>query len=173
MRPNPATSPLDRPRRPLRRAGGVALAVFILGSAVGCQATRDYRGFVAPEGTIEQVQLGMTRPQVEELLGTPSATSTVAGTTYYYISSVFETTAFFEPEEVDRRVYAVEFDDGQAVQRLAHYGLKDGKVFDFISRTTPTRGKELTVVQQIFGNFGRFQGGNDAITDRITGGGGT
>ena len=36
------------------------------------------------------------------------------------------------------------------VQRLANYGLKDGKVFDFISRTTPTSGNELNYLGYVF-----------------------
>ena len=36
------------------------------------------------------------------------------------------------------------------VQRLANYGLKDGRIFDFISRTTPTSGQELSYLTPLF-----------------------
>jgi outer membrane protein assembly factor BamE (lipoprotein component of BamABCDE complex) len=44
---------------------------------------------------------------------------------------------------VDQRVIAIYFDKNRQVQRLANYGLQDGRIFDFISRTTPTSGQEL------------------------------
>ena len=154
---------LMRAAAALALAGGVALA--------GCQPVVDYRGFVPQETAIEQVRIGSSKAQVEELLGSPSAQSTIGGGSYYYISSVFETTAFYEPEEVDRKVYAVEFDETDTVQRVAYYGLKDGRVFDFISRKTPTRGKELSVVQELFGNLGRFNDGASVVRDRVGSGG--
>jgi outer membrane protein assembly factor BamE (lipoprotein component of BamABCDE complex) len=55
------------------------------------------------------------------------------------------------PQKVtNQRVVAVYFDKGRRVERLANYGLKDGKVFDFISRTTPTSGSELNYLGYIF-----------------------
>ena len=120
----------------------------------------DYRGFIPAEETLEQIRIGMPRNHVEELLGTPSAQSNFAGTRYYYISSVFETTAFYNPQEVDRKVYALAFDETDSVNHIAYYGMKDGKIFDFISRTTPTRGKEFSYISELFGNIGRFGSGD-------------
>ena len=138
----------------------VLAATLLAGSATGCQTVTDYRGFIPAEETLEQVRIGMPRNQVEELLGTPSSQSNFSGTRYYYISSVFETTAFYNPEEVDRKVYAVAFDETDSVNHIAYYGMKDGKIFDFISRTTPTRGKELNILAELFGNIGRFGSGD-------------
>lgn len=147
---------------------GTTLAVALATTA--CEPIRDYRGFVAQEDVLTQLQIGMSRPDVERVMGTPSATSSIGGKNYYYISSVFETTAFFEPEEIDRRIIAFRFDETDSVVHIANYGLKDGKLFDFISRKTPTRGKEITFLQQMFGNIGRFGAAGDALNDRITGG---
>jgi outer membrane protein assembly factor BamE (lipoprotein component of BamABCDE complex) len=47
---------------------------------------------------------------------------------------------------VDQRVIAVYFDKDRRVTRLANYGLKDGKVFDFISQTMPTGGQERSLL---------------------------
>ncbi len=146
-----------------------AVAVITLVTAA-CTPIRDYRGFVAQEDVLSQIQIGMNRSDVEQIMGTPSATSSIDGKNYYYISSIFETTAFFEPKEVDRRVIAFRFDETDSVSNIANYGLKDGRLFDFISRKTPTRGKEVTFLQQMFGNIGRFAGSGTALEDRITGG---
>ena len=49
---------------------------------------------------------------------------------------------------------AVYFDKDRRVQRLADYRLKDGKIFDFVSRTTPTSGQDLSYLTYIFKIFG-------------------
>ena len=120
---------------------------------------------------LAQVRVGTSKPEVERLLGSPSATSTIEGRNFYYISSILETTAFYEPKEVDRRIIAINFDEQDLVRNIADYRLKDGKVFDFISRKTPTKGKELTVLQQLFGNIGRF-GGAGSVFQNIANPGG-
>ena len=49
---------------------------------------------------------------------------------------------------IDQRVVAVYFDKDRRVARLANYGLKDGKIFDFVAATTPTGGQELSYLAQ-------------------------
>jgi len=172
MKPIPRT--FERADRARRRSPRLLLAGALLGAAAlssACTPIRDYRGFVAQEDVLTQIQIGMGRADVDRIMGTPSATSTIGGQNYYYISSVFETTAFFEPEEIDRRVIAIRFDERDSVSSIANYGLKDGRVFDFISRKTPTRGKELSFLQQMFGNIGRFDNQGSGV-DRATRGDG-
>ena len=53
------------------------------------------------------------------------------------------------PKVVDQRILAVYFGEDGRVENIAHYGLQDGKVFDFISRTTPTGGKDVTFIGQL------------------------
>ena len=85
------------------------------------------------------------------MLGTPSTVATVSGETFYYISQRAEQKLAFMAQQVtNQRVIAVYFDKSRRVARLANYGLKDGKVFDFVSRTTPTAGVELNYINYIF-----------------------
>ena len=109
------------------------------------------RGYIPPEGALEQVPLGASQEQVLIVLGTPSTVATVSGEVFYYISQRAEQKlAFMNQEVTNQRVIAVYFDKQRRVQRLANYGLKDGKVFDFVSRTTPTSGVELNYMNYIF-----------------------
>ena len=121
----------------------------------------DYRGYLPRAEEIEKVQVGMSKAEVVALLGSPSTTATMEslGESFYYISSVVETTAFLAPEVVDREILAVRFDQDARVNGFAHYGLEDGKIINFTDRETPTRGKELTALQQLFNNVGRFDPG--------------
>jgi outer membrane protein assembly factor BamE (lipoprotein component of BamABCDE complex) len=128
-------------------------AALVLGLA-GCgdTFTQVYqRGYIVPEGALEQLPLGASQEQVLIVLGTPSTVATVSGETFYYISQRAEQKLAFMPQDVtNQRVIAVYFDKNRRVQRLANYGLKDGRVFDFISRTTPTSGVELNYMNYIF-----------------------
>ncbi len=101
------------------------------------------QGYVADERLLEQVKVGSSAEQVLVVLGTPSTTSTVGGSSWYYISQkTVRPVAFMNPKIVDRRVFAVYFDKNKKVERVANYGLQDGQVFDFVTRTTPAAGKE-------------------------------
>src|ERR1700730_10457664 len=98
------------------------------------------RGYVVPEGALEQIHMGASQEQVLIVLGTPSTVATVSCEAFYYISQRSERAASFMPQRmVDQRVVAVYFDKGRRVQRIADYGLHDGKLFDFVSRSPPPR----------------------------------
>ena len=98
--------------------------------------------------------------QVLNILGTPSTTSTIDAKIWYYIYSKAETTAFYQPSVSQRRIVTVGFNDDSKVTYLEEYGLKDGNIIAFNSNSTPTRGRELTILQQLFGNLGRLGAGN-------------
>ena len=142
-----------RPRKRSRLFAVVLMAAATL-SLGGCgdMFTQVYqRGYVPPEGALEQVPLGASQEQVLIVLGTPSTVATVSGETFYYISQRAEQKLAFMAQQVtNQRVIAVYFDKSRRVARLANYGLKDGKVFDFVSRTTPTAGVELNYINYIF-----------------------
>jgi outer membrane protein assembly factor BamE (lipoprotein component of BamABCDE complex) len=88
------------------------------------------------------------------VLGTPSTVATISGEVFYYISQRAEQTSFLPQKETDRRIIAVYFDRNRRVERLADYGLKDGRIFDFVSRTTPSGGKELDYLALAFKPMG-------------------
>ena len=48
----------------------------------------------------------------------------------------------------------------EKVSFVEEYGLQDGNIIAFNSESTPTRGRELTILQQLFGNLGRLGAGN-------------
>jgi len=153
----------DRGQRDLQRSSelrnsrfaarlGVAAAMLALALMLGGCITQTYqRGYVIPEGALDQIPLGASQEQVLIVLGTPSTVATVSGEVFYYISQRAEQKlAFMNQDVTNQRVIAVYFDKQRRVQRLANYGLKDGKVFDFVSRTTPTSGVELNYINYVF-----------------------
>jgi outer membrane protein assembly factor BamE (lipoprotein component of BamABCDE complex) len=132
-----------------------AVAIVALGVMLGgCLGQVYQRGYVIPEGALQQIPIGAPQEQVLIVMGTPSTVATVSGDTFYYISQRTESAAAFIPDTpTDQRVVAVYFDKNRRVERLADYGIKDGRVFDYVSRTTPTGGRDANYVQSMFGNF--------------------
>ncbi|MGE0749909.1 MAG: outer membrane protein assembly factor BamE [Variibacter sp.] len=145
---------LDFPRSSLRAPlRAVALAGVLVAAPLmsGCGMTKTYtRGYILPEGALEQVPIGASQEQVLIVLGTPSTVATVNGEVFYYISQKTQQTSFLPQKVTDQQVVAVYFDKDRRVRRLAHYGMKDGKIFDFISRTTAAGGDELSYLTYVF-----------------------
>ncbi|WP_113096153.1 outer membrane protein assembly factor BamE [Phyllobacterium sp. P30BS-XVII] len=116
-------------------------------------------GYILDEKALEFVPVGSSREQVILSLGSPSSTATFDNEVFYYISQKrHRSVAFMQPKVVDRRILAVYFDQKGKVASISNYGLQDGKVFDFISRTTPTGGKDLSFLGQLLAGVGKAPG---------------
>ena len=134
--------------RGLRAVAAAALVCAALGA---CTSEQFQKGYILPPGALEQIPIGASQDQVLIVMGTPSTVATLNGEVFYYISQRSERkVAFLNQQVVDQRVIAIYFDKNRQVQRLANYGLQDGKIFDFISRTTPTSGQELSYLTPLF-----------------------
>jgi len=158
----------SNPRRgfrltPLTLASCAALAL------AGCNAAETlspgetlHQGYVVDQETLEMVPVGSSREQVMLSLGSPSVTATFDSEAYYYVSQTrYRPVAFLNPRVVDQRVLAVYFGEDGRVSNIADYGLQDGRVIDFISRTTPTAGREQNfLAQMISGVVGGAGGGS-------------
>ena len=109
-----------------------------------------YNGYVVDQKSLELIPVGSSREQVLLTMGTPSTTATFDTEVFYYISQKrTRAAAFMKPKIVDQTVLAIYFDKDGVVARRANYTMQDGKVFDTISRTTPTGGRDLTFLQQL------------------------
>nr|WP_244639242.1 outer membrane protein assembly factor BamE [Aureimonas endophytica] len=127
-------------------AGLLALSI-----AGGC-TTREVlnQGYIVDDQTIQLVPVGSSREQVLTALGTPSTKATFDNEVFYYISQKrVRPVAFLNPHIVDQRVLAIYFGSDDTVKQIANYGMQNGKLFDFISRTTPTGGKDMSLLGQM------------------------
>ena len=137
------------------------LFIALIFLSTSCSPIVENRGYVFDEKLLDQIKVNETiSNDVMDILGSPSTTSAIDASTWYYIYSKAETVAFYHPTVTDRRVLAVSFDDDNKVNNLKYYGLEEGKIISYVDRTTPTRGRELTVLQQLFGNLGRLGAGS-------------
>lgn len=138
--------------------GRIAAATLLGLTVSGCMVGEDiHHGYVLDERALAQVKPGMPAEQVLQIMGTPSTVSTVGNKSWYYISQVKSRTLHFMGDTVtDQRVTAIYFNNGLRVERVALYGMQDGKVFDFISRKTEAGGQEANFVSQLFRGLGTF-----------------
>jgi outer membrane protein assembly factor BamE (lipoprotein component of BamABCDE complex) len=135
-------------------------AILALSAVTGCQSASSgggggfssttQHGYVVSPTALEQIPPGSSRDQVLIALGSPSTTGNYGNEVFYYISQTRYRSAAFMPDKViDQRVVAVYFDTKGNVERVANYGIQDGVVFDFVSRTTPTGGADQNFIQQV------------------------
>ena len=115
-----------------------------------------------------------TKSSVLSRLGNPSVKSTfdekIEDDVWYYISSVRQRYAYLRPQLEDRTITAIHFNPDGQVTKVAEYGLEDGVPVNYVDRKTPTRGREISVLEQIFGTIGRLP--TDRLTGNQPGGGG-
>ena len=143
----------------IRIFGLIALAAAV----AGCSPVVATRGNLIDDARLEQVAVGRsTVNDVAAVFGTPSTVSTFDPKVWYYFGQRTEKTAFFDPEIVERRVVLVEFTETGIVRRIEELGLEDAQAVELVERETPTLGRRLTVLEQLIGNFGRFNNGGQS-----------
>ncbi|MBM3643876.1 MAG: outer membrane protein assembly factor BamE [Alphaproteobacteria bacterium] len=152
------------------------LPLALLGAAASltaCSNIVDNRGFAPTPGSVEKIEVGsQSREDVVRLIGSPSAVATFNTNVWYYVSQRQETWAFLRPELAEQKVLQITFNDAGRVQDIKQFGLNEAKEIDMVSRATPTAGRELTFMEQILGNIGRFSGPRQSGNPGASTGGG-
>lgn len=148
-------------RRAHERASNAVRAIAVVFAAAtaltACESQVSIRGGLPDKEDIAEIQPGLdTKEDILGRFGSPSAVSTFLDDTWYYIGQRVEQFAFYAPEVTDRGVLVVVFDGTGVVGNTRYYTMEDGRPIDPVSRETPTEGKDLTFMQQLFGNFGRL-----------------
>jgi outer membrane protein assembly factor BamE (lipoprotein component of BamABCDE complex) len=138
--------------RPPRRAVSVLLAAGLLLAA--CAPTTRVHGFVPSEADISRVTPGVdTAASVQQILGQPSSSGLLRDSAWYYVQSTVESYTYHAPRVVDRTVVAVAFDEQGVVRGIDRYGIEDGRVVNLTTRVTETGGRQMGVLEQLFGNL--------------------
>jgi outer membrane protein assembly factor BamE (lipoprotein component of BamABCDE complex) len=131
--------------------------VIAAASLAGCAANVDQRGNLPEPEKLAQIRPGSTtRDQVAKILGTPSSIGVFNEKNWYYISRRTSQVAFLDPDVLDQQVFIVNFDDKGVVRAIDHKDMKDGREIEPAPGATPAPGRELTFVEQVLGNIGRF-----------------
>lgn len=143
------------PARRAPRPAAILLAVML----AGCAVSEDQRGHLPDPDKLAQVKPGTTtKEQVVKILGSPSSASTFDDNAWYYISRKVKQVAFFSPTVLDQQVYIVDFDNKGVVKDIGHKTMADGATITPAPGATPAPGRELSFMEQLIGNVGRFGG---------------
>jgi outer membrane protein assembly factor BamE (lipoprotein component of BamABCDE complex) len=147
-------------------------AILIAAALAGCAADVEKRGDLPEREAVAQIHPGTTtRDQVVALLGSPSSTGIFDPNSWYYISRETRQISFFDPRVLDQQVYVVDFGPNGVVSRVEHKTLRDAQNVPMAPGATPAPGRELTIVEQLVGNLGRFNngGGSGSEAPSMTG----
>ncbi|MEM9288751.1 MAG: outer membrane protein assembly factor BamE [Pseudomonadota bacterium] len=143
----------------MRRLMITVAALGVATSAAGCSRLKDQQGYLADPVLVENIMPKVdNRQSVEATLGQPSIAGTFDKSVYYYVTRQTEQFAFFTPDPKEHSVMAIHFDAKDNVERIEYYGLEDVASVSFADDKTPTRGREMGFLEQLFGNIGRFSG---------------
>ena len=136
----------------------VALLSLALGfgALAACSPVSSYQGFQVVDVRPADVKVGQdTRSTVLDKLGSPTVTSTFDKDTWFYVGQIRSQTSFYLPKTIKRDVVAISFDhETQQVKSVNSYTLQDGRVIAYNTRETPTRGREMTALEQLIGAIG-------------------
>jgi outer membrane protein assembly factor BamE (lipoprotein component of BamABCDE complex) len=123
----------------------------------GCQATKSTKGYVPDQVQPADIQPSVdTRSTVVARLGSPSTTSAFDDSLWVYMSATREQLTYHRPKITSRKITAIKFDERDQVVDVLTYDLEAGQTINFVSRETPTRGRELGILEQLFGTIGRL-----------------
>ena len=132
----------------------ISVIILICGA---CAQTTNNHGNIPNQDLLGNVKVGESnRREVNKMLGPPSATATFDKETWYYVGTQATQTAFLNPTLLDRQILIIKFDKKGIVQKIKQLSKADGRQVRIIPRKTPTSGKELTILEQLIGNIGRF-----------------
>ena len=139
----------------LRKSAFLALAASLV-TVAACSPVTTHQGFQVVDVRPADVKVGAdTRSTVLEKLGSPTATSTFDKDVWFYMSQFRTQTSFYDPKTVRREVTAISFNhDTEQVKSVDNFTLKDGRVIAYNIHETPTRGREMTVLEQLIGSIG-------------------
>jgi outer membrane protein assembly factor BamE (lipoprotein component of BamABCDE complex) len=146
---------------PALRKRRLGLRHIVLGLALGalaaCSVPVNDRGDLPKPDALTQIKPGVTDKQtVRRLIGSPSTVASFDDNIWYYISSQTKQIAFLKPEVLDQKVVIIHFDPKGVVTAVDERGLKDAKAVTPNPNATPAQGRKFTFLEQLIGNFGKF-----------------
>ena len=132
----------------------------VVGALAACSTQYRDHGYTPPQEDLDHIVIGVdTRASVGDVLGLPTTGGVNNSDGYYYISSRWRHFAHTKPRPIERKIVAVAFDGDGVVENISRYGLQDGRVVVLSRRVTAGGAKEISLIRQLMGNFGRVDSG--------------
>lgn len=141
------------------RAGQLALLATAF-FTVGCVTLEDSRGYAPDDALLSEIMVGLdTKTTVRRIVGPPGATGLIEDDGWYYVASDYRTFAWRAPQEIDREVVVISYDERDRVTNIERFGLEEGRVVALSRRVTTPNTRGVGLLRQIFSNFGNIGSG--------------
>lgn len=135
----------------------LTLLCLVVMNLSSCVKNEQSFGYTIKDSVVSELEVGKTRKAVvQRKLGTPSSESDYGSDIWYYISTEEERVAFFKPKVKKQTVLAIEFSPDQTIKNIHKYSAADVQNIELRNDITKTEGNDLSVLQQLLGNVGRF-----------------
>lgn len=145
------------PRKTTPLSSLIVVLVMAVVALAGCAPTAATHGNFLDDERLQGVQVGVsTKAEVEQKLGAPSTTAPFDDNTWYYIGEKTETTSFYDPEIIERKVIIMTFNEDGFLQEASQLDETEGKKIEVVKKTTPAPGREVNAFEQFLGNLGKF-----------------
>lgn len=144
----------------MNRTPTLLAAISLTLVAGACAPIVATQGFQVIDQKPEDIVVGTdTRETVLTKLGSPSISSTFEPeNVWYYLTQSTARYTYNRPKVTQRTVTEITFNEATgAVSNVRTLGLDDGEKIAMNQRETPTRGRSLTILEQLLGNVGRGQ----------------
>ncbi|RVT84425.1 outer membrane protein assembly factor BamE [Rhodobacteraceae bacterium CCMM004] len=139
------------------RRAGLALILAATLALTACGATYRNHGYVPEDSDLAALTVGVdTRETVAAAVGRPSSRGILDASGWYYVQSRWRNFAYRAPQEIDREVVAISFDERGTVSNVERFGLDDGRVVPLSRRVTTSNVQGVSFLRQLFGNLGNL-----------------
>jgi outer membrane protein assembly factor BamE (lipoprotein component of BamABCDE complex) len=143
-----------------RRVLQAAMALLLGLGLSACVATFRNHGYIPPEADLAQIEVGVaTREDVIALVGRPTTGGVLNDDGFYFVQSRFRHYGAFAPQEIEREILAITFDEAGLVRNIERFGLEDGQVVTLSRRVTDDNVRDTTFIRQLLGAIGNFDAG--------------
>lgn len=141
------------------------LTIFILSGAAlnGCTPTVNSRGNFIKDYQMVTLEPGVTtKSDVLRAMGSPTTQDAFNDNIWFYIGQTTEKNGILDPKVTDERIVMIDFDESGILKTIKDVG-GNREDIPYERRKTPTSGNEVTLMQQFFGNLGKFNGAGEGI----------
>ena len=137
----------------------------------GCGLETHQSGDLPTQTRLNAVKIGQNRDAVVRILGMPAYHAPLmaeneTGYIYVYAKIRKSSRAFLEPKETDRQIYVISFNKENIVTDIRHLDQTNQISVAYDETETKAGGRELSTLEQIAKNFGRYDAGGRDSTAR-------
>ena len=131
------------------------ISILLLTSACSNDLFLVHNGNMPAQERVDEIRLGQSKQDVMNILGAPSLTTGLSDDHWIYMASTTKKVAFFRPEELERKVLAISFDNDQ-ISKIEKLSLADGNKLPIDMDITQTTEQEQGFFRKYFGGVGTY-----------------